>query len=113
MPSLHDLPFAALERTLAVAGLHASHARPLWRALYRDTVTDLRAADASRFLLPLRRWLDQHVFCGGDAYGLDVPHAADEIPSGDGLTRKFLLRLADGQTVETVLMAYAAVTPPA
>ena len=107
MPSLHDLPFAALERTLTAAGLHASHARPLWRALYRDTVTDLRAADPLRVLPPLRRWLDRWVFPGGGhAYGLDVPEAADEIPSGDGLTRKFLLRLADGQTVETVLMAY-------
>ena len=39
-------------------------------------------------------------------FTLDVPEAADDIPSADGLTRKFLLRLADGQTVETVLMAY-------
>ena len=31
---------------------------------------------------------------------------ADEIPSRDGLTRKFLLRLRDGQTIETVLMGY-------
>ena len=108
MPSLHDLPFAALERTLTDAGLHASHARPLWRALYRETVTDLRTADPSRFLPPLRRWLDQRVLSGAsDAYKLDVPGAAADIPSGDGLTRKFLLRLADGQTVETVLMAYA------
>ena len=107
MPSLHELPFPALERTLADAGLHASHARCLWRALYRDALTDLRAADPSRVLPPLRRWLDRHVFSGGEAaYGLDVPEAADDIPSADGLTRKFLLRLADGQTVETVLMAY-------
>ena len=107
MPSLHDLPFPALERTLTGAGLHASHARPLWRVLYRDALTDLRAADPARVLPPLCRWLDQHVFSGtaGD-FTLDVPEAADDIPSADGLTRKFLLRLADGQTIETVLMAY-------
>ena len=52
--------------------------------------------------LPGGRWLDRHA----DQYRLDVPPAADDIPSGDGLTRKFLLRLDDGQTVETVLMAY-------
>ncbi len=89
------------------AGLHASHARVLWRTLYRDAVTDLQAADPGQVLPPLRRWLERSVFTGEPArYTLDVPTAADDIPSSDGLTRKFLLRMADGQTVETVLMAY-------
>jgi 23S rRNA (adenine2503-C2)-methyltransferase len=31
----------------------------------------------------------------------------DDVRSSDGLTRKFLLQLADGQTIETVIMGYA------
>lgn len=61
------------------------------------------------FLPPLRRWVAGNVVVGAGEGGrltLDRPELADEIPSADGLTHKFLLRLADGQTVETVLMAY-------
>ncbi len=106
MSSLFDLPFLELERTLVTAGLHASHARPLWRALYRGLATAPDFAGASDFLPPLRRWLGSNLHPAVGGYTLDVPAPADEIPSGDGLTRKFLLRLGDGQTVETVLMAY-------
>ena len=89
------------------AGLHASHARPLWRAIHRGLATSPdHFADAPDFLPPLRRWLAENLRPVPGAYTLDVPGEADEIPSADGLTRKFLLRLADGQTVETVLMAY-------
>ena len=111
VPSLFDLTFHDLEETLASAGVHISHARPLWRALYRGLVTSLNFADAPDFLPPLRRWLSENLRpVTGDqpgAYTLDVPGEADHIPSTDGLTRKFLLRLVDGQTIETVLMAYA------
>ena len=106
MPSLFDLTFRDLERTLVGGGLHASHARPLWRALYRGLVTTPDFEDAPDFLPPLRRWLAENLFSATGSYTLDLPAQADEIPSVDGLTRKFLLRLADGQTVETVLMAY-------
>jgi 23S rRNA (adenine2503-C2)-methyltransferase len=37
-----------------------------------------------------------------------VPELAADTASSDGLTRKFLLRLDDGQTIETVLMSYRA-----
>ena len=104
MPSLFDLTFQHLERTFAEAGLHGSHARTLWRALYRRLATSFNGEEAGDFLPPLRRWLAANFQPG--TYTLDVPAEADEIPSTDCLTRKFLLRLADGQTVETVLMAY-------
>ena len=39
--------------------------------------------------------------------GSTGPSASASTASSDELTRKFLLRLTDGQTVETVLMAYA------
>ncbi len=111
MPSLHDLTFTRLEKTLTADGLRPVHARSLWRALYRDGVAaaDELAAHAD-FLPPLQRWVRKHALANGEGaagWTLDRPAAVDDIPSGDGLTRKFLLRLADGQTVETVLMAYA------
>ena len=40
------------------------------------------------------------------SFSADAPAVAADIPSSDGLTQKFLLRLADGQTIETVLMGY-------
>ena len=86
------------------AGVRPIHARPLWRALHRGLVADLPTlASHLDFLPPLRRWINANLPAG---FSLDRPELAEEIPSGDGLTRKFLLRLEDGQTVETVLMAY-------
>ena len=57
------------------------------------------------FLPPLKRWIEQHVGTG-KSFFLDAPEVVDEIHSSDGLTRKFLLRLNDGQVIETVLMGY-------
>src|SRR5688572_7892951 len=96
--SLHDLPFPALLGEMA--GLSPVHGRALWRALHRDAVTELRPRPD--FEPPLRRWL-------GDMsarYFLDTPEVAADILSSDRLTQKVLLRLADGQTIETVLMSF-------
>lgn len=100
--SLHDLSFAALKDVLRTNGVNPTHAKALWRALYREAVTDLAEAD---FLPPLRKWVDENV---GEtkSFFMDVLELAEEIPSSDGLTRKFLLKLRDGQTIETVLMGY-------
>ena len=110
MQSLHDLTCPQLEEVFARDGLHCSHARRLWRALHRDLIRDL-AHDGlpADFLPPLRRWLSAHATAnpGGEAgYSFDAPEIIGVIPSTDGLTRKYLLRLGDGQEVETVLMAY-------
>ena len=91
-----------MARELAAAGVKAHHAKALWRAVQREGVPDLTAMD---FLPPLRRWVD-HAVGEGKEFFLDVPEVVDEIRSADGLTRKFLLRLRDGQTIETVLMGY-------
>jgi 23S rRNA (adenine2503-C2)-methyltransferase len=101
--SLHDLTFADLERALVLAGLKAAHTRPLWRALHRDLTSDLAAP--ADFLPPLRRWVAEQV---GESrpFFTDAPAETANIASGDGLTRKFLLRLGDGQTIETVLMGF-------
>jgi 23S rRNA (adenine2503-C2)-methyltransferase len=101
--SLHDLSFAELARELTDAGVSTHHTKALWRALYRDDNLDSAATD--RLLPPLRRWLADAVGPGRKFF-LEAPAVADEIPSSDGLTRKFLLRLRDGLTIETVLMRY-------
>ena len=100
--SLHDLTFSALERELLAAGVRPVHARALWRALYRQTATGF--ADQN-FLPPLRRWVEEATGEGG-RFPLEAPEVVADLQSGDGQTRKFLLRLRDGETVETVIMGY-------
>jgi len=101
--AIYDLSFQALEGALVADGLRPIHARSLWRALHRDGAEDL--TDHPDFLPPLRRWVGERV---GHADGFHAlrPPVHTEIASSDGLTRKYLLRLDDGQTVETVLMGY-------
>ena len=103
MPSFHDLNFAALEAELTAAGLRPAHARTLWRALHRDGAEDLAAR--ADFLPPLRRWVSAQLEME-KGYRAALPASHAETASADGLTRKFLLTLADGQRVETVLMGY-------
>ncbi len=97
--ALRDLTFPEMERLLVADGLRAIHARALWRMIYRDGVTEENVA---RLTPPLRRWLaERDALVNGTA-----PGVAADIRSSDGLTRKFLLRLGDGQTIETVAMGY-------
>ena len=100
---IHDLTFAALEDALAADGLRPIHARTLWRALHRDGATDLPSRED--FLPPLRRWVGARLG-GPGGFSAGLPSVCSETASSDGLTRKFLLGLSDGQTVETVLMGY-------
>jgi 23S rRNA (adenine2503-C2)-methyltransferase len=100
--SLHDLGFSELAGELAASGVIPHHAKALWRALHREGEIHLASCD---FLPPLKQWIEQSVGVG-KAFFLDVPEVVDEIRSSDELTRKFLLRLNDGQVIETVLMGY-------
>lgn len=100
--SLHDLSELELREILAQSGVNPSHARTLWRSLHWHASL---LEDASDFVGPLQRWVEQHV--GPDkAFFVDHPEQVADIRSSDGMTRKFLLKLADGQTIETVLMGY-------
>ncbi len=83
-------------------GVILHHAKVLWRTLQGEGELDLAGRD---FLPPLKRWVAESVG-EGKAFFLDAPEVVDEIRSSDGLTRKFLLRLRDGQVIETVLMGY-------
>jgi len=92
-----------MEGELVADGLRPVHARVLWRALHREGVENL--AGREDFLPPLRRWVGSRV--GGEqGFRAALPTVHIETASTDGLTRKYLLRLEDGQTVETVLMGY-------
>ncbi len=101
--SLRDLTFVELEREFVASGLSPLHVRKLWRAVHRDLKTDFAGED---FVPPLRHWLAGNL---GDRrrFFLDAPTETADLASTDGLTRKFLLRLADGQAIETVVMGYA------
>lgn len=101
--SLHDLTYSALERELVAAGVSPVHLRALWRALHREAAVSLH--DRADFLPPLRRWVD-HALGAEGRFFLDAPEPLADLKSSDGQTRKFLLQLADGQTVETVIMGY-------
>ena len=92
-PSLLGLTLEDLTRRMAP--LSPVHARTLWRSLYRQQGAD----DA--FLPPLRRWMEINHPATPPSHEI-----AHEVASSDGLTRKFLLKLHDGSTVETVLMGY-------
>lgn len=101
--SLHDLTYTELQTRLVADGLRSAHIAQLWNALHFRAETDLLARED--FSPPLRRWVQAHLGAGGDCF-LDVPAVASYVPSGDKLTRKYLLRLQDGQEIETVLMGY-------
>ena len=100
---IHDFTFPALEGELVSSGVSAVHARALWRAVHREGSTELAARDD--FSPPLRRWVKARVG-GEDGFTAALPEVRTETASTDGLTRKYLLKLADGRTIETVLMGY-------
>ena len=100
LPALADLTFRELAQEFAAAGLAEVHAGELWRRLYRAGHADLES-----FPIRVRRWIAERFGCITDL-ALDAPGVAAEIPSADALTDKYLLRLADGQTIETVLMRF-------
>lgn len=100
--SLHDLEFSEMGQVLVASGTTAHHAKALWKALHREGELDLASRD---FAPPLKQWVEENVG-EGKTFFLDNPPVVEEIRSSDGLTRKFLLKLRDGQTIETVLMGY-------
>jgi 23S rRNA (adenine2503-C2)-methyltransferase len=80
-----------LDELTTIVGGDTRRARQLWRALYRDRITTLDPLAARlRALLPR----DAEV---------DLPVIAQTAISVDG-TERYLMRLADGETIETVWM---------
>jgi 23S rRNA (adenine2503-C2)-methyltransferase len=86
-----------LRAQLAVWGFSPAHAKTIWRYLYRE---DVRAFDEFNGL-PVKVRAQMASNCR-----LERLTTEKESDSSDGLTRKYLLGLADGQPIETVLMRY-------
>ncbi|MEN3940445.1 23S rRNA (adenine(2503)-C(2))-methyltransferase RlmN [Prosthecobacter sp. SYSU 5D2] len=102
---LHDLTFNELRDLLVADGLRPVHVKAVWNALHFRAETDLAAR--TDWVPPLQRWVAEKVSgIGEGGYRLDHLAVAAHIPSGDGLTQKYLLRLQDGQEIETVIMGY-------
>ena len=102
--SLHDLSFAEMKALLHESGLNVIHAHTLWRSLHGHA--DLLETMPATFLGPLQRWMEEHFYADDAGFFVDAPETVTETRSSDGMTRKFLLRLRDGKTIETVLMGY-------
>lgn len=97
--SIYDLSLAQLAETLAAWRQPAYRARQVSRWLYQELVTDFEAM--TDLPLSLREQL-------ADGFTIRPLEDAISLRSADGTTVKSLLRLADGQTIETVLMEYPA-----
>jgi 23S rRNA (adenine2503-C2)-methyltransferase len=92
MMPLRSLTFEETAARLESAGVRPVHAAAVWRVLYRGAAPD-------QLPPPARRWLAGQL----DEAGATVAATVDSL---DGLTEKVLLRMADGQQVETVIMGY-------
>jgi 23S rRNA (adenine2503-C2)-methyltransferase len=95
--NLYDLTYKALVALLSTWGYSEYHARRVWDHLYPNLTTELEQISDLR--PDLRQQL---ISC---AYLTSVRCVA-ESHSQDLQTVKYLLQLADGETVETVLMRY-------
>ncbi|HSH04062.1 MAG TPA: 23S rRNA (adenine(2503)-C(2))-methyltransferase RlmN [Anaerolineae bacterium] len=93
--NLYDLTYTQLVDQLAAWGYSVYHSDKLWHALYHQNVSDWGEADLRADLVA--KLQTETV--------VSQPEIAYETVSQDG-TRKYLLRLADGHMIETVLMAF-------
>jgi len=89
---------AEIEQQLFATGFKPVHADAIWAAMHRRRESDIAAM----------RDVPERVRAGLRQAGLHIgrPEVGREQASTDGFTRKFLLRLADGEVVETVLMFF-------
>ncbi len=99
--SLYDLSFEQMQSRLASDGLNPVHATGLWKVLYAKLET--RPEAVADLAPPLKRWLDTH---WGVTFGGHNAEVCERIESSDLQTRKMLLKLSDGQIIETVVMGY-------
>ena len=95
--NLYDYSQRELAELLAAWGESPVHAARLWGCLYRERVTDL--GQLPELPARLRARL-------GAETRLPQLTPVRETHSNDGQTRKFLLELAGGQQIETVLMQF-------
>ncbi|MGC6467195.1 MAG: 23S rRNA (adenine(2503)-C(2))-methyltransferase RlmN [Akkermansiaceae bacterium] len=92
MSTLDDLTFSRLQDRLQEDGVNPFNASAIFRAVHQGSVK------VSEFGKSIREWFESQELCR--------PELVREVTSGDGHTRKFVLRFDDGKEVETVLMGY-------
>lgn len=92
---MFELTHRELTRQVAEWGFSSAHAGRLWRYLYREQVSDL----ATMVELP-PRLRERLLECGR----LELLPMVRQAAADGGQTTKYLLELADGQRIETVLM---------
>ena len=95
--NLYDYSRLQLTDLLAEWGYSSYHAQRIWDYLYQAQVSSVAG------MVDLRP--DLHQILAGRTQ-LAPLTTQTEACSSDGFTRKFLLGLADGQTIETVLMKF-------
>lgn len=95
--AIYDFSFDELSALLSVWGLPGYRARQLWEWLYVRKVTDF--AQMTSLPANLRARL-------ADEFVIGRLEQTAELLSSDGQTVKRLLRLPDGQMIESVLMEY-------
>lgn len=88
------MEMAELTERMAALGQKPYRAKQLWEALYKQRVTSIE--DISTFSSELREQLAQQ-------YVIGLPEIVQAAVSVDG-TERYLMRMADGETVETVWM---------
>lgn len=97
LQNLYDLDLAAMTELFAGWGHGRYHAEQVWRYLYQEQVQSVAE------MVELRPSLQTQLAA---TYEIHLPQTVLATDSQDGFTRKFLLSLADGQTIETVLMQF-------
>lgn len=95
---LHDLTREQLRQLLASWELNPIHAARIWNYLYLELVDSVDAMQD----VPAK--VRRRLAAETTLVDLTTARATD---SSDGFTRKYLLALADGERVETVLMRYS------
>ena len=82
-------------------GVKRVHAQALFKGLHKQL--DERIWEREGFEEPLKRWLAARQ---PEGELVDPVEISGETESGDGWTRKFLMKLGDGREVESVLMGF-------
>jgi 23S rRNA (adenine2503-C2)-methyltransferase len=97
--NLYDLTRDQLHAQFAAWGLSPVHAARLWNYLYLELAASISAAAMPELPAKVLSRLRAETSLG-------VLGTALETDSSDGFTRKYLLALADGEKIETVLMRF-------
>ena len=95
-PNLYDYTYPELTQLLSEWGYSSFHTDKLWQALYQSQVQSLSEIDLRA---DLKQKLEGEIRIG-------VLETETAVASNDGLTHKFLLKLSDSETIETVLMGF-------